>query len=125
MDTLQQLEARRNAILEEMCSIRSMRRGTINEQYFQTRLKGRKGMVRQGPYYVLSKREGQKTVSRRLRSAAELEQARKDVAEYRRFLGLCREFEGLTARLGELERGESGLEREKKRFRSPLSKTER
>jgi hypothetical protein len=125
MDTVQQLEARRNALLEEMRSIRSMRRGTINEQYFQSRLKGRKGIVHQGPYYVLSKREGQRTVSRRLRSAAEVEQAQKEVAEYKRFLGLCQEFERLTARLGELERGEPGLEQEKKRFRSPSSKTER
>lgn len=125
MDTVQQLEARRNGILEEMRSIRSMRRGTINEQYFKTRLKRRKGMVHQGPYYVLSRREGEKTVSKRLRSAVELEQARKDVAEYKRFLGLCQEFERLTARLGELERGEQGFEQEKKRFRSPSSKTEK
>ncbi len=125
MDTVQQLEGRRNAILEEMRSIRSMRRGTINEQYFKTHLKGRKGMVHQGPYYVLSKREGEKTVSSRLRSAAELEQAQKDIAEYKRFLSLCQEFERLTSRLGELERGEQGLEQEKKRFRSPSSKTGR
>lgn len=125
MDTLQQVEARRNGILEEMRSIRSMRRGTINEQCFKIRLKGRKEMIRQGPYYVLSRREGEKTVSRRLRSAVELEQARKDAAAYKRFLGLCHEFEGLTARLGELERGEQGLEQEKKRFRSPSNKTER
>jgi hypothetical protein len=125
MDTVQQLEAQRNAILEEMRSIRSMRRGTINEQYFKTRLKGRKGMVHQGPYYVLSRREEEKTVSRRLRSAAELEEARKGVAEYKRFMGLCQEFERLTARLGELERVEQGLEQEKKRFRSLSSKTER
>jgi hypothetical protein len=88
MDTVQQLEARRNAILEEIRSIRSMRRGTINEQYFKTRLKGRKGMVHQGPYYVLSRREEDKTVSKRLRSAVALEQARRDVAEYKRFVGL-------------------------------------
>ena len=125
MDTVQQLEARRNGILEEMRSIRSMRRGTINEQFFKTRLRGRKGMAHQGPYYVLSRREAEKTVSRRLRSVAELEQARKDVAQYKRFLGLCQEFEGLTARLGELERDEQGLEQEKKRFRSPSSKTEK
>jgi len=125
MDTVQQLEVQRNAILEEMRSIRSMRRGTINEQYFQTRLKGRKGMVHQGPYYVLSRREEEKTVSRRLRSSVELDQARKDVAEYKRFLGLCQEFERLTARLGELERGEQDLGQEKKRFRSPSSKTEK
>jgi hypothetical protein len=123
MDTVQQLEAQRNAILQEIRSIRSMRRGTVNEQYFKTRLKGRKGIVHQGPYYVLSRREGQKTVSNRLRSEAELEQARRDVAEYKRFLGLCQEFERLTARLGELERSEHGLEQEKKRFRSPSSKT--
>ncbi len=125
MDTIQQLESRRNAVLEEMRSIRSMRRGTVNEQYFKTRLKGRRGIVQQGPYYVLSRREGEKTVSKRLRSVGELEQAQKDVAEYKRFLGLCQEFERLTARLGELERAEQGLEQEKKRFRSPSSKTER
>ncbi len=125
MDTVQELETRRNGILEEMRSIRSMRRGTINEQYFKTRLKGRKGIAHQGPYYVLSRREGQKTVSNRLRSEAELEEARRDVAEYKRFLGLCQEFERLTARLGELEKREQGLEQEKKRFRSPSSKTER
>jgi hypothetical protein len=125
MDAVQQLEARRNAILEEMHSIRSMRRGTINEQYFKARLKGRKGMVQQGPYYVLSRREGEKTISKRLRSGGELEQAQKDVAEYKRFLGLCQEFERLTARLGELERADQGLEQEKKRFRSPSSKTEK
>ncbi len=125
MDTIQQLESRRHAILQEMRSIRSMRRGTINEQYFKARLRGRKGTVRQGPYYVLSRREEDKTVSRRLRSASELEQAQKDVAEYKRFLGLCQEFERLTARLGELERSEQGLEQEKKQFRSSSSKMER
>jgi hypothetical protein len=82
-------------------------------------------MVHQGPYYVLSRRGEEKTVSRRLRSAGELEEARKDVAGYKRFLGLCQEFERLTAHLGELERGEQGLGQEKKRFRSPSSKTEK
>jgi len=122
MDTVQELEARRNAIIEQMRSIRSMRRGTISEQHFKTHLKGRKGVVLQGPYYVLSRREGGKTVSKRLRSPVELEQARKDVAEHKTFLGLCQEFERLTARLGELERGEQGLEQEKKEFRSLSNK---
>lgn len=122
MDTVQELEAQRNAILEEMHSIRSMRRGTINEQHFKTRPKGRKRIVVQGPYYVLSRREGEKTVSKRLRFPAELEQARKDVAEFKRFMGLCQQFERLTVRLGELERGQQDLEQEKKTFRSPSSK---
>lgn len=125
METVQQLEARRSAILEEMRSIRSMRRGTINEQHFKTHLKGTKGIVVQGPYYVLSRREGEKTVSKRLRSPAELERAQKDVAEYKRFIGLCQQFERLTARLGELERGPQDLEQEKKGSRSRSSKMEK
>lgn len=122
MDTVQELETQRNAIIEQMRSIRSMRRGTISEQHFKTHLKGRKGVVLQGPYYVLSRREGEKTVSKRLTSPIELERARKDVAEHKTFLGLCQEFERLTARLGELERAEQGLEQEKKEFRSLSNK---
>ncbi len=123
--TILELEARRNTILEEIRSIRSMRRGTINEQHFKTRLKGRKGMILQGPYYVLSRREGEKTVSRRLKSPEEVEQARRDVVEYKRFMGLCQEFERLTARLGELERGEKEGGQEKKRLKWPSSKIEK
>jgi hypothetical protein len=119
------LEARRNAILEEMRSIRSMRRGTINEQHFKIRLKGSKKKVLQGPYYVLSRREGEKTASQRLRSPGELEQARKDVAQYKRFMGLCQEFEQLTARLGELERSEVEGGEKKKRLRLPSNKIEK
>lgn len=123
--SLQELEVRRNAILEEMRSIRSMRRGTINEQHFKIRRKGKKGIVLQGPYYILSRREGEKTASQRLRSPGELDQARKDVAQYKRFMGLCQEFERLTARLGELERSESEGGQEKKRLNLPSNKIEK
>ena len=91
MDTVQELEAQRNAILDEMRSIRSMRRGTINGQHFKTHLKGRKGIALRSHYYVLSRREGEKTVSKRLKSPVELEQAQSDVAEYKRFMGLCQQ----------------------------------
>lgn len=122
MGIVQELEARRNAILEEMRSIRSMRRGTINEQYFKVSVKGTEKTKLQGPYYVVSRREGERTVSQRLRSS-ELEQVQRDVAAHKRFLLLCREFEQLTTRLAELEREESPGQPEKKRRRSSSNKS--
>ncbi len=122
MSSIRDLETRRNAILDEMGSIRGMRRGTITQQFLKVPQKGKKEPARRGPYYVFSRSEGGKTVSQRLRSAEELQQAREDVAQYKRFVALCKELEGLTEKLGELERGTQETP-EKKRRRSRPSKT--
>jgi hypothetical protein len=122
MNTIRELEVRRDAILEEMRSMRRMRRGTINEQFLKVRRKGSEKPLLRGPYYVLSRREGNKTASKRLRSSAQIERAKKEVEAHRRFVALCKEFEILTERLGELEQSLEGTP-EKKRLRSPLSKT--
>ena len=115
MQGIQEIEARRQALMKEMLSIRSMRRGAINEQYFK--IKGKKESLR-GPYYVISRRQGGKTVSMRITSAKQLEQVKKDVAAHKRFVQLCKEFEALTERLGEFER-QTPEGQEKKRQRRP------
>ncbi|MDP2916282.1 MAG: hypothetical protein Q8O91_12630 [Candidatus Aminicenantes bacterium] len=120
MNTIPQIQARRLAILDEIRSIDSMRRGTINEQFFPVQRQGQKQKSRRGPYYVLSRREGHKIVSRRLTSPEDLEQARQDVVAYKKFQGLCREFEQVTERLAELGRAEG---QEKKRLKPESNKT--
>jgi len=52
-----------------------------------------------------------------------LEQAKEDIVAHKRFMVLCREFEQVTTRLGELERQRPELEEEKKRFKSLWNKT--
>ena len=124
METITQIEARRNQIVKEMCAIRSMRRGSISEQYVPASRKGKKTGKLRGPYYILSYWGGQKSVCERLKSRQEVEQAQKDVAEHKRFVSLCKEFEDLTQRLGELERQESPeVEALKKKLKSPSSRT--
>jgi hypothetical protein len=121
MNSVKEIEDKREAILEEIRSIRSMKRGTINEQFLKVPRKGEKETVLRGPYYVLSRREGGKTVSQRLTSPSQLEQARREVAAHKRFVELCQEFEKLTEQLGEIEsQREPAVE--KKRRKSPSRK---
>ena len=125
MGSLHGLEKRRDAILENMRAIRSMRKGTINEQFLQVQHKGKDKPVSRGPYFVLSRRKQGKTVSKRLTSVEEVKQAQKDVESYKKFVALCKEFEDVTERLGEVERDRAEVEQEKKRRNSRSSKTRR
>lgn len=108
MTEVQTLEAQRRSILQTLESIRSMRRGTIAEQYLEVPRQGQSSPVRRGPYYVLARWENGKTVSQRLRTPEALAQARRDVANHERFVALCKEYERATEALGALERERAG-----------------
>ena len=123
MQAVKEIEAKRNAILEQMRKIRTMERGSITEQYMKVPHKGKKEPVMRGPYYMLTRREEDRTVGYRLRTPQDLERARRDVEAHKRFVELCRQFEELTQHLGELERSQDGDEVEKKRRRSRSSRT--
>lgn len=122
MNAIRDIEAKRDAVLDQMRHIRSIRQGTINEQYLKVRHKGKKQPVLRGPYYVITRKEGKKTVSERLTDHEELERAKRDVEAHKHFVSLCREFERLTEQLGELERA-GGLDVEKKRRGSRSNRT--
>ena len=123
MNDQETLRMHRDAILAEMGGLETMRRGTINEQYFR---RGKKTAGRtdlRGPYYVFSRCEGGRTRSQRLKTAEDLARARQAIAAHKRFLALCEEFVSVTERLGNLLDQSRDLDLEKKRRRSPSSKT--
>ena len=97
------IELKRRGVVDQMLRLGAMRRGTLNEQYLSVARKGAAPPASHGPYYVLSRKESGKTVSRRIR-AQEVERVRGEIACHRRFMELCREFVELSEQLGEAER---------------------
>jgi hypothetical protein len=123
MNAIEKIELRREAILTELRSIRSMKRGGITEQFYSVRHKGKKEPVKRGPYYVFAKWENGKTVSRRLTSKADVEKVQGEIESHKRFVELCREFAQLTERLGELESSVSEMDGVKKTPKSSSRRT--
>ena len=122
MNDIQKTEARREAVLDQMRSIRSMKKGSVTRQYVPVSQEG-KPPARRGPYYVFCTSQQGRTVSRRIKSREEFERAKADVAAHKRFVDLCGQFVELTQKLGEMEREASQAPPEKKRRRSPSSRT--
>ena len=123
MKQAMQLEQRRDEILKEICEMRSMSRGTVSEQYLKVPRKGHKEPSICGPYWVHTRNENGKTVSRRL-SRSEVDEVRMDVATHHRFKSLCSEYAELTEKLGEIEKS-PGKALKKKRWKSRSKKTRR
>ena len=99
----QELEAKREALVHQMLAIRCMRRGALSEQYVARTRKGKPTGEYRGPYYVLSRRQGGRTVSQRI-DPGEVEQVREDLDHYEAFMQLCDEFAEVTQQLGQHER---------------------
>jgi hypothetical protein len=113
MDAVQQLQLRREAMVQQMLPIRSMRSGAVSEQFQAVRHKSGPP-IRRGPYYVWCRSHKGKTISQRV-PAGQVEQARADVAAHKQFIELCKEFERLTEHLGSLERAAVGGQGKKRR----------
>ena len=105
MTQSQHIDRRRKEIAEQLVAMRALRKGSLNKQWFPVMREGKKTKQLRGPYYVWTYKAGKKTVSLRLHGQAQVQQAQRDAANYRRFRQLCKELEELTQELGELERG--------------------
>ncbi len=120
------LEARRRTVLEQLEAIRSLRKGTLSEQWVPVVRDGKKTKKLRGPYFVWTSKVGKKTVSERIKGKQEQQWAQQDALNYQRFKELCAELEDLTHQLGLVERQaqeEAGTL--KKRRKSPSSKAKK
>jgi len=89
MDHKDSLEGNRQEILRQMSAITRMRRGTVNEQYFEVPQKDG-SVVRRGPYFLYSRTEKGKSFSQRV--------ALDEADRYREETDNCRRFKELSSR---------------------------
>ncbi len=123
MMTKNSIEERRRVVLNQLAAIRSLRKGTLNEQWAPVVRDGKETGELRGPYFVFSYKVGSKTVSERIKGEQAQQWARQDAQSYKRFKELCLELEELTHQMGLVERKEAarsaGL---KKKRKSPSNK---
>src|SRR5262249_42472374 len=85
------LELRRQGLLQQLSRIQQIRRGSLTQQYFTVKRKDGSN-VKRGPYPLLTRKEGPKTVSQRLSDPQLL-------ALYRRQIEGMRQFEKVVGQL--------------------------
>ena len=102
---IEDLKRRKEELIELIKGITTMRRGTINENYLKIQRKGKEPSIG-GPYYVLSRNEGGKTVGFRLKTQEELELAQKDVEAYKEFNRISKEFVSVTESITDIIRSD-------------------
>jgi hypothetical protein len=120
MSRVEQLKAKRKRVLAELAGLEQIRRGTVVEQFVQTRHKdGSK--VRRGPYPLYSFKEKGKTVSRRVTEPAQVEVYRQQIQAFRRFRELISQLVTIGEQLSDVALSED--ESLKKTLKSRLSKT--
>jgi hypothetical protein len=116
MDPTRALETKRREVLEEMAAFTRMRRGTINEQYFQVRQKDGSA-VQRGPYFLYSRTEKGKSFSVRV-GPVEVEQYREETENCRRFKELSNRYVLVCEELAELGRDMQEKKRSKRSRRN-------
>lgn len=82
------LQQQRQQLLQELSALQELRRGSLTEQFLMVkRTDGSR--VKRGPYPLLTRKQGHKTVSQRLTDPAL-------VPLYRRQIQALRQFEGIV-----------------------------
>lgn len=95
------LERQRQGLLRQLSDLRELRRGSLTEQFLTVKhADGSK--VRRGPYPLLTRKQAQKTVSRRLTDPALVPLYRQQIQAMRQFERLVDQLIRVGEQLGDL-----------------------
>jgi hypothetical protein len=78
------LEQHRQQLLQQLSGLQEIRRGSLTEQFLSVKRKGG-SRAKRGPYPLLTRKQGQKTVSQRLTDPALVPLYRQQIQAMRQF----------------------------------------
>lgn len=94
------LENRRQALLEQLTELRELRRGSLTEQFLQVK-HADGSIVKRGPYPLLTRKEGNKTISQRLTDPELLPLYRQQIQALRQFETVVDQLVGVGEQLSD------------------------
>jgi hypothetical protein len=95
------LERRRHALLEQLAGLRELRRGSLCEQFLQVK-HADGSLVKRGPYPLLTRKQGGKTLSVRLTDPALVPLYRQQIQALRQFETVVDQLVGVGEELSDL-----------------------
>jgi len=95
------LEQQRQGLLRQLAELRELRRGSLTEQFLTVK-HADGSSVKRGPYPLLTRKEANKTVSRRLTDPTLLPIYRRQMQTMRQFEGVVDQLVRLGEQLGDL-----------------------
>jgi hypothetical protein len=104
------LQAQRRALLLQLAPLDQLRRGSLTEQYFTGRRKDGT-RVQRGPYPLLTRKQGRKTVSVRVSDPALLPLYRQQLAAQRQFDAVVGQLAAVGEQLSDLAVSEAVLKK--------------
>jgi hypothetical protein len=120
--SLPQLRQQREEVLQQIQAIDRLRRGTLSEQFFVKKRKGKS--IRQGPYYVLQCYLKGCKCSERI-PADQAPRIKSEVANYQRFQELAEQFVTITEQITRLENGSTDAKKNSSPRTSPKNSSEK
>lgn len=117
MATWEELVEKRERLLDEMAALRGMRRGSVLRQFVEDKLEDG-SVVRRGPYWLYTYKEGDRTRSRRLPDGDTAQRYLDQIEGCRRFEELCKDLIRVSQQMCDMEESVGGRkrhERKKKR----------
>ncbi|MGD0538905.1 MAG: DUF6788 family protein [Verrucomicrobiota bacterium] len=95
------LEHRRQALLEQLADLRELRRGSLTEQFLRVQ-HADGSVVKRGPYPLLTRKHGRKTLSVRLTDPEVVPLYRQQIQALRQFETVVDQLVGVGEQLSDL-----------------------